>query len=147
MKTLLFGIGNSGRSDDGLGWEFLDKIKPNLPIDFDMEYRYQLQIEDAELAKQYQRVLFIDAHKNNFKKGYLFEECHPKATDSFTSHELDPQTVLYLTDAIYNKYPKAYTLGITGENFSLAMGLSKQAELNLSNALDFFNEKMLNLVK
>ena len=58
MKTLLFGIGNSGRSDDGLGWEFLDKIKPNFPIDFDMEYRYQLQIEDAELAKQYQRVMF-----------------------------------------------------------------------------------------
>ena len=145
-KTLLFGIGNCGRADDGLGWAFLDKIKPHLPNNYDVEYRYQLQIEDAELAKQYQRVIFIDAHKNFFEKGFVFEECYPKASDSFTSHELDPQSVMYLTDTIYNKHPKAFILGITGENFCLAIGLSKAAELNLSSALDFFNEKILNLV-
>ncbi len=145
-KTLLFGIGNCGRADDGLGWAFLDKIKPHLPNNYDFEYRYQLQVEDAELATQYQTVIFIDAHNNYFEKGFVFEECYPKATNSFTTHELDPQSVLYLTSTIYNKHPKAFTLGITGQNFCLAMGLSKAAELNLSSALDFFNEKMLNLV-
>ena len=145
-KTLLFGIGNCGRADDGLGWAFLDKIKSYLPINYDIEYRYQLQVEDAELVKQYQRVIFIDAHETKFKKGFIYKKCSPKATDSFTSHELDPQSVLYLTDTIYNKHPKAFTLGITGENFCLAMGLSKYAELNLSNAIDFFDEKILNLV-
>ena len=145
-KTLLFGIGNCGRADDGLGWAFLDKIKSHLPNNYDVEYRYQLQVEDAELASQYQTVIFIDAHNNFFEKGFIYEKCYPKATDSYTSHELGPQSVLYLTDTIYNKYPKAFTLGITGENFCLAMGLSKYAELNLSNAIDFFNEKILNLV-
>ncbi len=145
-KILLFGIGNCGRADDGLGWAFLDKIKPLLPNNYDVEYRYQLQVEDAELATQYQTVIFIDAHKNFFEKGFIWEKCCPKATDSFTSHELDPQSVLHLTDTIYNKHPKAFILGITGENFCLAMGLSEVAELNLSKALDFFDEKVLNLV-
>jgi len=145
-KTLIFGIGNCGRADDGLGWAFLDKIKPHLPNNYDVEYRYQLQIDDAELVAQYQTVFFIDAHKNSFEKGYLFEVCHPRATDSFTSHELDPKSVLLLTKTIYHKTPEAYLLGITGEKFCLSMGLSNIAQINLSNALDFFNEKILNLV-
>jgi len=145
-KTLLIGIGNCGRADDGLGWAFLDKIKPILPNDVDVEYCYQLQIEDAELVTNYQTVIFIDAHKKTFGKGFIWEVCYAKASKSFTSHALDPQSILYLTKTIYNKQPKAFILGVSGENFCLAMGLSKAAELNLSNALDFFEEKILNLV-
>jgi len=145
-KTLLFGIGNCGRADDGLGWAFLDRIKPLLSENYDIEYRYQLQIEDAELATNYQTVIFIDAHKKTFEKGFVWETCYPKASKSFTSHALDPQSVLYLTESIYNKRPKAFILGVSGENFCLTMGLSKTAELNLSNALNFFDEKVLNLV-
>jgi len=145
-KTLLFGIGNCGRADDGLGWAFLDRIKSHLSDNYDVEYRYQLQIEDAELATNYKTVIFIDAHKKTFKKGFVWEACHPKASKSFTSHALDPQSILYLTETIYKKYPKAFILGISGENFSLSMGLSEAAEINLSNALNFFDEKILNLV-
>ena len=46
-KTIILGIGNNGRQDDGLGWAFLDFLEEqNTTID--LEYRYQLQIEDAE---------------------------------------------------------------------------------------------------
>ncbi|NOQ92598.1 MAG: hydrogenase maturation protease [Flavobacteriaceae bacterium] len=141
-KTLLFGIGNCGRADDGLGWAFLDKIKPHLPDNYDVEYRYQLQVEDAELATQYQTVIFIDAHKNIFEKGFVWEACFSKATDSFSTHELDPGTILYLAKSIYNKQPQASILGISGENFQLQIGLSKIAQENLINALEFFNEKI-----
>ncbi len=141
-KTLLFGIGNCGRADDGLGWAFLDSIKSYLPHNYDFEYRYQLQIEDAELAIQYQTVIFIDAHKGLFDEGFIWKECFPKATESFTSHELDPETVLYLAKSIYNQLPQSYSLGISGENFELEIGLTKKAKENLCNALGFFNEKM-----
>ncbi len=141
-KTLLFGIGNCGRADDGLGWAFLDKVKPHLPNNFDVEYRYQLQVEDAELATQYQTVIFIDAHKIFFEKGFIWEACYPKATNSFTTHELDPETVMYLAKNIYNKQPQASIIGITGENFQLQIGLSEIAQENLTNALDFFNKKI-----
>jgi Ni,Fe-hydrogenase maturation factor len=64
-RTLLIGIGNSGRADDGLGWAFLDEVEKTLPKNYDLEYRYQLQVEDAELISHYNTVFFIDAHKKN----------------------------------------------------------------------------------
>ncbi|NNE02590.1 MAG: hydrogenase maturation protease [Eudoraea sp.] len=141
-KILLFGIGNCGRADDGLGWAFLDRIKPDLPENYDVEYRYQLQIEDAELATHYDKVIFIDAHIDLFDSGFVWEECLPKATDSFTSHELDPRAVLYLSDSIYNKRPQSFTMGISGKQFGLEMGLTATAEHNLSQAIQFFKEKI-----
>ena len=141
-KVLLFGIGNCGRSDDGLGWAFLDRIKDDLPNNYDIEYRYQLQIEDAELATHYDKVIFIDAHVDLFDSGFVWEECLPKATDSFTTHELDPRSVLYLSDSIYNKRPISFTLGISGNNFGLEMGLTETGEQNLTEALQFFKDKI-----
>lgn len=146
-KTLLFGIGNSGRKDDGLGWAFLDKIKPFLPNNYDIEYRYQLQVEDAELVSNYEHVVFIDAHQQSFKKGFIWEQCHPKATESFTTHELDPESVLYLADTIYNKQLKASILGISGTDYRLEMGLSSTAAKNLSKALDFYKNSFLKPTK
>lgn len=146
-RVILFGIGNCGRADDGLGWAFLDIIKDKLPDNYDIEYRYQLQVEDAELATNYDTVLFIDAHTVVFKKGFVWETCQPKATESFTTHELDPQSVLYLTDTIYNKQPESYILGISGKDFRLEIGLSELAETNLTKALDFFTKEVLTETK
>jgi len=142
-KVLLFGIGNCGRADDGLGWAFLDKMKSQLPENYDYEYRYQLQIEDADLASQYDTVIFIDAHKHFFEGGFKYKRCFSKATNSFTTHELDPTTVLYLTESIFGKKPQAYILGINGEKYSLDMGLSDAAEQNLLKAISFFKEEIL----
>ena len=141
-KVLLFGIGNCGRADDGLGWAFLDNIKSELPENYDYEYRYQLQIEDAELASQYDTVIFIDAHKHFFENGFNWEQCFSQATNSFTTHELDPTTVLYLTESIYGNKPNAFILGINGEKYSLDMGLSNVAEQNLLKAIHFFKEEI-----
>jgi len=141
-KILIIGIGNCGRSDDGLGWAFIDKIKENLPANFNCEYRYQLQIEDAELISHYKVVYFIDAHKKHFDNGFIWLPCSPKATDSFSTHELDPETVLYLAKNIYNKQPETFILGITGESFELQIGLSKVAQQNLLSAISFFNNKV-----
>ncbi len=142
-KILIFGIGNSGRRDDGLGWAFLDEIKRELPDYYDYEYRYQLHVEDAELASQYKKIIFIDAHKQKSEKGYFWSQIYPKVTKSFTSHELDPETVIYLTESIFNCKSKAFLLGISGEDFKLKIGLSKEAKRNLSLALKFFRKTLL----
>ncbi|MBT8301925.1 MAG: hydrogenase maturation protease [Maribacter sp.] len=145
-KILILGIGNCGRADDALGWTFIDEIKENLPANYDYEYKYQLQVEDAELISHYDVVYFVDAHKDQFDKGFTWGDGHPIATHSFTTHELDPGTVLYLSKSIYDKLPKSYILGISGLRFELKIGLSDKAKENLSQALEFFNDKTLNLV-
>ncbi|HIP47582.1 MAG TPA: hydrogenase maturation protease [Lutibacter sp.] len=139
-KILLLGIGNCGRADDGLGWAFLDEIEKNLPTNIDLEYRYQLQVEDAELASHYEQVFFIDAHKSNLKNGFIIEQCKPIETHHFSTHELPPETVLYLTNQMYNKFPKSYLIGITGIEYKLKMGLSDLAKNNLQKAIHQFNK-------
>ena len=145
-KILIIGIGNSGRVDDGLGWAFIDRIKDIVPDNFSCVYKYQLQIEDAELLSHYSIVYFVDAHIEQWENGYKVIPCYPKDTYSFSTHELSPETVLFLSSTIYNKIPEAYILGISGHSFELEIGLSDKAKENLSNALNYFNEKILNLV-
>ena len=58
---LLIGIGNCSRRDDGLGWAFLDKLKKKMPTGVELIYKYQLNIEDAEMISKTDTVIFIDA--------------------------------------------------------------------------------------
>lgn len=139
---LILGIGNSGRRDDGLGWAFLDFWEERLPHGWDCEYRYQLQVEDAQLIATYDRVYFIDADRRAHPNGFLFEEIQGHQEESFTSHELSPKMILYLCKSIYEKEPEAFLLGISGEEFQLKNGLSETAIKNLAKAITFFDSEI-----
>jgi hydrogenase maturation protease len=145
-KTLIIGIGNSGRQDDGLGWAFLDAIESLLLENIDLEYRYQLQVEDAELIARYNSILFVDADMVQHPNGFNFEKLYPKDVNSYTSHELNPETVLHLAKTIYNVNPECYMLSISGITFHLNIGLTEIALLNLDNAIRFFKQDFYNAV-
>lgn len=141
-NILLIGIGNAGRRDDGLGWAFIDFWEPRLLEGWDCEYRYQLQVEDAQLIATYDRVYFVDADRRMHSEGFLFTEVFPEMENSFTSHELTPSTVMHLCQEIYNQKPEAYLLGISGVEFELENGLSETALENLSEAIAFFESEV-----
>jgi len=143
-RILLIGIGNAGREDDALGWLFLDEIDKLFPGQFDIEYRYQLQVEDAELISHYQKVIFIDAHCCLQNKVYVWQKCEMKVPES-SSHELDPEVVFYLTSTIYKQFPETYILGIAGKSFELHMGLTGFAQKNLEKAIDFFQKEIVKM--
>ncbi|MDX1314171.1 MAG: hydrogenase maturation protease [Eudoraea sp.] len=145
-NILIIGVGNSGRADDGLGWAFIDEVKTRLPQNYEYEYRYQLQVEDAELISQYDQVYFVDAAITIWEEGFRMESCWLRADHGFSTHELEPETVLYLADTLYDHRPEAYILGISGFSFDLEVGLTKEGEANLKQALKFFDEKILNLI-
>ena len=141
---LIIGIGNSGRSDDGLGWLVLDYIKKNC-LDAALLYRYQLQIEDAELLSHYQTVIFVDATKEVTENGFFFKACHPNNGFGLTSHMLDPETILWLENQLYKTRPTTYILGIEGEKWKLSLEPSKVGLENLSRA-SFHLEENINLI-
>ena len=141
-KCIIFGIGNSGRQDDGLGWAFLDLLKKNEFEKASFEYKYQLQIEDAELIRNYDTVIFVDASKNDLMIGYNFDMCLASNKYSFSTHALVPETILYLSEHLYNHKPKAYILAIQGYEWELKNGLTKKAVENLNKAADYFNKKI-----
>ena len=142
-NILLIGIGNSGREDDGLGWAFLDHLKPELPNNFDVEYRYQLQIEDAEMISHYKKVYFIDADKTPETTDFIISECFPKETHHFSSHALPPETILYLANTVYGKNPESYIIGISGESYQLEIGLTEKGKSNLEKALYSFKKEVI----
>src|SRR5436190_22585128 len=78
-SCLIYGIGNVGRQDDGLGWAFVDWLQaqgrcPNA----EMLRSYQLLLEDAELISTKQRVLFVDATKDASVTSFALERAAPK---------------------------------------------------------------------
>ncbi len=142
-RTVIIGIGNSGRQDDGLGWAFLEEIEQKWPDLDKLEYRYQLQIEDAELISHYERVLFVDADLNQHEQGFEIRPVQAMAGTSFTTHEMSPGNVLDLCQKIYKKSPDCFILAISGVSFELELGLTETGERNLLSSLLYFGKEFM----
>ena len=141
--TLLLGIGNSARRDDGLGWAFLEAIQKEGRFAGELAYRYQLQVEDADVIRNYEKVIFVDALRRQVEGGFYWKPCLPVATFGFTTHAIDPESVVALCQELYGEAPEAYTLGIGGCAWGLEEGLSPEGIKNLELALRFFGKKIL----
>jgi hydrogenase maturation protease len=141
--TVLFGIGNSGRSDDGLGWAFLDRIQQEPEFQGRAEYRYQLQVEDAALIRDAGRVIFIDSFQGSLPGGFCWQACGPSEDFEFTTHVLPPGAVLYYCQDLYGDLPPSDILTIQGNRWDLHTGLSAEAEKNLDRAVRFFKQLIL----
>lgn len=131
-KTILIGIGNDGRGDDALGWLFANRFSDNNGLE--VAYRYQLQIEDAALISQFDCVVFVDASLQEIASGFSFQECLPMASVHFSTHRLEPATVLWLAREVYQAAPLGYVLAIQGYEWGLGQGLSVAAAQNLEKA-------------
>jgi hydrogenase maturation protease len=139
-RTLIIGIGNSSRGDDGLGWKFLDDVATREGID--LEYRYQLQVEDAALISGYDVVIFVDAMARPLSGGFLFAPCVPEQSASFTTHRLAPGSVLWLCRELFQVMPNAYVMAIEGKQFELGQPLSEEAQGNLAHAKEHWKGRL-----
>jgi hydrogenase maturation protease len=141
--TLLFGIGNCGRADDGLGWAFLDRVQHESGFEGRTEYRYQLQVEDAAVIARAGRVIFIDSCPGELTGGFRWAACDASGNFEFTTHVLPPRAVLYYCKTLYGRVPPAEILMIQGHDWGLRNGISTQALGNLDRALRFFRHEVL----
>lgn len=139
-NTLIIGIGNNTRHDDGLGWDFLALLENNGFNTDNLVYKYQLMVEDAELISEFDYVIFIDAYKFELENGFTLERIYPAEKVSFSTHSVPPNQILNLCETIYDKKPKVHLLKIQGYHWDIGVGLSKQAKINLKNALSYFYE-------
>lgn len=146
-KRLIIGIGNAGRQDDGLGWAFIDAIQEELQGEVELIYRYQLNVEDAELISSASHVVFVDARVSDQGKAFEIKPCEPKETYEFTTHALSPEVIVSLCNNLYQSTPEVYLLTIAGKEWELKEeGLSQFAAANLEKAVAFFKESFLSTV-
>ena len=139
-NTIIIGIGNNTRQDDGLGWGFLELLEKEGFNADNLVCKYQLMVEDAELISGFDSVIFIDACKSALENGFTFEPIYPAEEVSFSTHSVPPNQILNLCKTIYAKKPKSYLLKIQGCNWDIGIGFSELAKTNLNNAFTYFIE-------
>jgi hydrogenase maturation protease len=136
---LVYGYGNPGRQDDGLGillaekWEIWARKHGIDHIDF--EYNYQLNIEDAHTISQYENVIFVDASVEDIEDIKL-SKVEPTNKTEFTMHAMYPGFILHLCQNLYDKSPKTYLLSIKAFEFEFNEEISHGAQRNLNMAFD-----------
>lgn len=138
---LIYGYGNPGRQDDGLGNEFVELVEKwinkNGLQGIQTDSNYQLNIEDAHEIKDFDYVLFVDASTEDIDKFILTEVLPSDAQVEFTMHAVSTSFILDLCQKLYQKTPKTYLLHIKGYEWELGEGLTNKASQNLNDAFEF----------
>jgi hydrogenase maturation protease len=144
-KILIYGYGNPGRQDDGLGNSFVELFEKWVNEEnlegFKFDSNYQLNIEDAAAVSENDLVVFVDASTEEIDN-FILTPVDATTKVAFTSHAASPGYIVSLCREIYHKIPATYLLHIKGYEWAFKEGLSAKAKKNLEMALDFLKEKM-----
>src|SRR5690242_15224744 len=136
--TLVIGIGNPLRGDDGLGWRAVEALRqmPSLKA-AETVICHQLTPELAETVAQARRVIFIDACVGT-PPGAIRVNLLPPAPsqDSAWSHRLDPRGLMQYSRRLYGVWPEAWTISMTGGAYDYSEGLSTLVESRLPALLE-----------
>lgn len=127
--TLLLGIGNIYREDDGVGPKCVDLV--SLPGVSRLTVQ-ELVPELAETIRDYERVVFVDASLQGEPA-----ELHPllpRDTSFPLTHQMTCEGLLALTEALYGRAPRAFLLSIRGLFFDHGETLSARAAENVEKA-------------
>lgn len=138
-RLLIIGYGNPGRQDDGLGVRFAERIETwaaaaglhHITCRTDI----QLNVEHALALKECDVVLFADAASESATPPFRLRRLTPAATTAFSTHALNPETVLAWAAELYDARPEARLLTIRGHSWGLIAALSPPAAASLEAAI------------
>jgi hydrogenase maturation protease len=138
-KILIYGYGNPGRQDDGLGNAFVQRFEEWVSTEhipgFEFDSNYQLNIEDAANIADKDLVVFVDASEEEIPD-FILTPVDDSAKVTFTTHAASPGYIVNLCRTLYNQAPPAYMLHIKGYEWDFKEGLSQMAKSNLEKALE-----------
>jgi len=142
----VYGFGNPGRQDDGLGPMIIDKLETENIAGITTDSNYQLNIEDADNISGSDIVIFVDA-SIDADEPFSFKRIEPSAEITFTTHSMSPESVIALCGDIYGRVPESYVLAIRGYEWEMFEGLTEKAMKNFNEAYRFLLEKIDDMLK
>ena len=128
-RSLVIGIGNPLRSDDGVGWQLAEELG-GLAV-------HQLTPELAAELAMVERVLFVDAWQLPLGPGRTqpwLRVVAPGAGGPGSRHRLEPADLLALAAALYGAQPVAHELLLPARDFAHGTGLSPGLRRQLPRA-------------
>lgn len=135
-EILIIGYGNTLRSDDAIGQKVAEEVEMWQIPTVRSIYLHQLTPELTLEMAQVKKVIFIDAIKMTDKitEIELKKVTAIKENNSFT-HQINPQSLLYLTQQLYQQNPEVFWLIIPVVNFDFGEEFSPIAKHNFDLAL------------
>lgn len=142
----IYGFGNPGRQDDGMGPAIIKKLEDDNIAGIVTDCNYQLNIEDAHNISRCSEVIFVDA-SIDAEEPFSFNRIEPSPEITFSTHTMSPESVLALCKDLYDKDMEAYIMAIKGYEWDYEEGLSAKASDNFDKAYEFLLKKIEELRK
>jgi hydrogenase maturation protease len=129
VNFLIIGFGNRHRRDDGIGPYVADQLKLSLGNTGGIRILslHQLGPELAEDLWTATGVIFIDADNGPLPGDCSWSDVRPVSGMSRNIHSLTVNTLLGMTQLIYNRCPPAWMVSVKGYDFGFGEGLSPEA--------------------
>lgn len=140
MQILIYGYGNPGRQDDGLGIALTEQleqwVEENQIAGVEFDSNYQLNIEDASAIAQKDLVVFADASEEDIKD-FCLSRVDGSSKVTFTTHAASPGYIVQLCKELFQEEPIVLLLHIKGYEWAFREGLSDRAMQNLEHTLRY----------
>lgn len=156
-RTLVLGLGNLSRRDDGWGWFAINEVRAQLGMaplgeyddgldalghEVDCAFVPQLVPELAETAAKYSKLVIMDARVTGENGIQVSTVAGERKTVQLFSHELSPADFVSLIKELYHGHPSAYLLSVKGCDYDFGVGLSEE----LATLLPQIVRKVLELI-
>jgi hydrogenase maturation protease len=130
--TLIIGIGNPLRSDDGLGWTVAEQLSRNDDMCCDIQRVHQLTPELAQWMAVADLVVMVDASREGEPGELRVRPISPSAhLGPIGTHYTTPEELAALTTTVYGHCPPVVVVTMTGANFCLGEQLSPIISQNI----------------
>jgi hydrogenase maturation protease len=136
QTVLLIGYGNDLRGDDAGGKRVADAVAARKLADVETLAVHQLTPELAATLTNFEWAIFVDAYIATDDQEVGVHLLEPVHTGGITGHTGDPQSLLALTQALYDHCPQAWWVTIPGVNFEVGDSFSLIAEQGVAKALE-----------
>ncbi|MCB8923991.1 MAG: hydrogenase maturation protease [Ardenticatenaceae bacterium] len=134
-KTVVIGMGNPLRGDDGAGWAVVDALWAEPIAEVTAVSTHQLLPEHIDLFQEAAQVIFVDASVVGEPGEVMVTAVSPATEGPAASHHLHPAVLLALGVKIYGRMPPATLITITGDDFGYQETLSAKVQVEVETAV------------
>lgn len=151
-KILVIGPGNPLRQDDGIGSEVVKMLGNSMPLEMKKEVslrtEHQVDLAQADLIKDYEKVIFIDAPASGENLPVIVKELFPEAqSPSFTSHIGSIPVLLSITERVFGKAPQCHLVAVKGGSFAFGTELSAESKKNAALGVKVVTDLVGKMIK
>ncbi len=135
-KTVVIGIGNPLRGDDGVGWAVVEALADVAAAwGITAVTTHQLLPELLDTIQDAAQVIFVDASVAGEAGCVAVTPIQPATDGPAASHQMHPGVLLALGRELYGRMPSAYLITVAGHDFGYQETLTVPVQQSIAAVL------------